>query len=84
MLVNNEDMVVLEKAIVLEKQITSGQERTDYILTGDISSLSKATRGRRSDYVLVSLYFIDPVTNEIVWEYGYEVKRVTSRSVLYR
>lgn len=84
MLVNNEDMAVLEKVINLEEQIKSGQERANYILTGDISSLSKAGGGQRSDYVLVSLYFIDPVSNEMLWEYGYEVKRVTSRSVLYR
>ena len=84
MLVNNEDMAVLEKVVNLEEQIKSGQERANYILTGDIGSLSKAGVGQRSDYVLVSLYLIDPVSNEILWEYGYEVKRVTTRSVLYR
>ena len=84
MLVNNEDMAVLEKVVNLEEQIKSGQERADYIITGDISSLSKAGVGLRSDYVLVSFYLIDPVSNEMLWEYGYEVKRVTSRSVLYR
>lgn len=84
MLVNNEDMAVLEKVVNLEEQIKSGQEHANYILTGDISSLSKAGAGLRSDYVLVSFYLIDPVSNEMLWEYGYEVKRVTSRSVLYR
>jgi len=84
MLVNNEDMAVLEKVVNLEEQIKSGQERANYILTGDIASLSRARAGQRSDYVLVSLYLIDPVSNEMLWEYGYEVKRVTSRSVLYR
>ena len=84
MLVNNEGMVVLEKVVNLEEQIKSGQERANYILTGDISSLSKASVGQRSDYVLISFYLIDPVSNEMLWEYGYEVKRVTSRSVLYR
>lgn len=84
MLINNEDIAVLEKVVNLETRITSGQENADYILTGDISSLSKALKGSRSDYVLVSLYLIDPVSNELLWEYGYEVKRVTSRSVLYR
>jgi PBP1b-binding outer membrane lipoprotein LpoB len=84
MLVNNEDMVVLEKVVNLEEQIKSGEERANYILTGDISSLSKASVGQRSDYVLISFYLIDPISNEMLWEYGYEVKRVTSRSVLYR
>lgn len=84
MLVNNENMAVLEKVVNLEEQIKSGQEVANYILTGDISSLSKAGAGQRSDYVLVSLYLIEPESNEILYEYGYEVKRVTSRSVLYR
>ncbi|MBN2315655.1 MAG: hypothetical protein JXM79_17135, partial [Sedimentisphaerales bacterium] len=84
MIVNNENMAVLERVVSLEEQITSGQERANYILTGDISSLSKAGAGQRSDYVLVSLYLIEPTSNEIICEYGYEVKRVTSRSVLYR
>lgn len=84
MLVDRESMAVLEKTVVLEDKISSGQERASFILTGDISSLSKASVGERSDYVLVGLYLIDPVSNEMLWEYGYEVKRVTSRSVLYR
>jgi hypothetical protein len=84
MLVNDENMAVLEKVITLEEQIKSGQETADYILTGDISSLSKAGSGQRSDYVLIGIYLIDPISNEMLWEYGYEVKRVTSRSVLYR
>lgn len=84
MLVNQEDMAVLEKRINLEEQIKSGLEHADFILTGEINALSKASRGQRSDYVLVSFYLIDPVSNEMLWEYGYEVKRVTSRSVLYR
>ena len=84
MLVNQEDMAVLEKRINLEERIKSGLEHADFILTGEINALSKANRGQRSDYVLVSFYLIDPVSNEMLWEYGYEVKRVTSRSVLYR
>jgi len=84
MLVDKENMAVLEKVVSLEEQIKSGQERANYILTGDVSSLSKAGAGQRSDYVLVSLYLIEPTSNEIICEYGYEVKRVTSRSVLYR
>lgn len=84
MLVSPNGMAVLEKTVILEDKIKSGQERASYILTGDISSLSKATEGQRSDYVLIGFYLIDPVSNEMLWEYGYEVKRVTSRSVLYR
>jgi hypothetical protein len=84
MLVDNDDMAVLEKTVDLQEQIRTGQENANYILTGDIGSLSKAGAGQRSDYVLVTFELIDPESNEIVWEYGYEIKRVTTRSVLYR
>ncbi len=84
MLINNEKLAVLEKVVTLEEQIKTGQERANYILTGEISSLSKGGDGLRSDYVLISFNLIEPVSNAILWEYGYEVKRVTSRSVLYR
>ena len=84
MLVNHEQFAVLEKTVNLEERISTGSERANFILTGDISALSKASDGARSDYVLIGLYLIDPVTNDMLWEYGYEVKRVTSRSVLYR
>ncbi len=84
MLVNQDQFAVLEKMVNLEEKISSGQERANFILTGDITSLTKASDGARSDYVLITLYLIDPVTNDMLWEYGYEVKRVTSRSVLYR
>jgi hypothetical protein len=84
MLLDKEGMAVLEKGIKLEEQIKSGQEKADYILTGEIGALSKGGEGRRSDYVLITLNLIDPVSNEIMWEYGYEVKRVTTRSVLYQ
>jgi hypothetical protein len=84
MLVNNEGMAVLEKVIKLEEQIKSGQEKANYILTGEIGSLSKGGEGRRSDYVLITFNLIDPVSNQTIWEYGYEVKRVTTRSVLYQ
>lgn len=84
MLVDKDEMAVFEKTVNLEEQIKSGQETADYILTGDITALSKAVAGERSDYVLVTIYLIHPASNEMLWEYGYEVKRVTSRSVLYR
>jgi len=84
MLVDAESIAVLEKTITIEEQIKSGQENAGYILTGEIGALSKAGQGQRSDYVLVSIYLVDPISNEIIWEYGYEVKRETKRSVLYR
>ena len=84
MLVNQNNLAVYEKTVDLEKKIKSGKERAKYILTGEISSMSKATSGQRSDYVIVELFIIDPETNDIVLDYGYETKKETTKSVLYR
>jgi len=84
MLINQDDIAVVEKTVDLDKQIKSGQETAKYVLSGEIKSLSKGGGGERSDYILVSFILIDPGTNEILWEYGYEVKKRTTRSVLYK
>ena len=77
--------VAFEKLIPVEKKIKSGLGNADYLLTGELSALSKAAEGGlHSDYVIMSFQLVDPQTNELVWEDAYETKRATSRSVLYR
>ena len=77
--------VVFERLIEVDTRITSGVERADYILTSELSALSKASqRGERSDYILMTFQLVDPISNEILWEKGYETKRKTSTSVIYR
>lgn len=79
------DTVAAEKMIRLEKKITSGVGSADYILTGEMSALSKATQGAgRSDYVIVSFQMVEPSTNEVVWEDAYESKRASSVGTVYR
>ncbi len=84
MLVNNDDLSVFEKAIDLEKKIDSGKGKANYILTGEISSITKSSSGVTSDYIVVEFVVIDPETNDIILDYGYETKKQTSKSVLYR
>ena len=49
------------------------------------NAVSKASLGgNRSDYVLMSFQLVDPTSNEIVWEDGYETKRKTESSIIYR
>ena len=84
MLADNEDIVVFEKSVDIEKEMKSGKDRASYILTGNISSLSKANSDSRSDYVLVDLFIIDPETNDMIMDYGYESKKESTRSVIYR
>lgn len=76
---------LVEKLIKVERKMKSGLGRADYLLTGEISSLSKATSGGvRSDYIIMSFQLVDPVTNEVLWEDAYETKKKSSSSVLYR
>lgn len=79
------ETVVCEKMVSLEKKIWSGIGRADYLLTGQISALSKATAGAtRSDYVIVSYQMVDPSTNEVLWEDAYESKRASRVGTVYR
>lgn len=79
------ETVIGEKMVSLEKKVRSGIGRADYILTGDISALSKASQGAaRSDYVIVSYQMVDPSTNEVLWEDAYESKRASRVGTVYR
>ena len=77
--------VPFEKLLKVESKMQSGVGRSDFLLTGELSALSKASLGgNRSDYVLMSFQLVDPASNEIVWEDGYETKRKTESSIIYR
>jgi penicillin-binding protein activator len=56
----------------------------DFFLTGELNALSKASEGSRSDYILMSFQLIDAETSDIIWEDGYEVKRVGTAGVAYQ
>jgi PBP1b-binding outer membrane lipoprotein LpoB len=77
--------VPFEKLMKVETKIASGVARADFILTGELSALSKAAQGGdRSDYILMSFQLVDPVSNEMVWEDAYETKKKTNVSVIYK
>lgn len=81
---NTSKTVVSEKLFTLERKIEEGLGQANFVLAGELSALSKASSGDRSDYVLVTFQLIDPETNEMIWERGYETKRVTNTSVVYK
>lgn len=56
----------------------------DYILTGDISAISKAGGGRISDYLLLGFQLIDAETSAIIWEDAYEIKKVGELGIIYQ
>ena len=79
------ETVICEKMVSLEKKIQSGLGNADFILTGEISALSKATQGAtRTDYIIVSFQMVDPSTNEMLWEDAYESKRASRVGAVYR
>jgi len=77
--------ILCEKTVLLERKMASGTGAADYILTGEISALSKASQGAsRSDYVIVSFQLVDPQSNELLWEDAYESKRASQVGTVYR
>ena len=77
--------VLCEKMVSLETRMSSGIGTADFILTGEISALSKASQGaRRSDYVIVSFQLVNPQSNEVLWEDAYESKRASTVGTVYR
>jgi PBP1b-binding outer membrane lipoprotein LpoB len=77
-------VIPVEKLAKIERKMKSGLASSDYILTGEISALTKAAGGDRSDYIIISFQLVSPQTNELIWEDAYETKKVTNRSVLYK
>ncbi len=76
--------VLWEKMITIEKKITSGVEKAKYMLTGEISGLSKRADGKQTDYLLITLQLVDPDSNEVLWEDGYEVKKEAEAGTVYQ
>ena len=82
------DDILKERKAKREELVTASKETDlyglDFYLTGEIVGLSKATRGHRSDYIIMSFQLIDAETSDIVWEDAYEVKRVGLAGVAYQ
>jgi len=80
--------IIKEREAKREGLFTSSKEAdmlgVDFYLTGEISGLSKAIKGHRSDYFLLSFQLIDTETSDIIWEDAYEVKKVGITGVAYQ
>jgi hypothetical protein len=46
--------------------------------------LSTQRGGSAADYLLITVTLVEPVSNEVIWEDAYEVKRVTQTGTVYR
>ena len=76
--------VPVEKLVRVSRKVISSYATTDLILSGELSGLSKAAAGDRSDYLLISFQLVDPITNEILWEDAYETKKKSNVGVIYK
>lgn len=85
MLVDPESKVsVFEKMIDVEKKVTQGLASANYVLSGEITGLSKRDQGKQTDYVLITVQLVDPDTNELIWENGEEVKKQSRSGIVYQ
>jgi len=75
--------VVLEKMFDIERKAKMGYAKTDYILSGEVSSVSKRADGKEVSYLLVSVQLLDPASNEFVWEDVFELKKKSEMGVVY-
>ena len=80
--------IMKEREAKREGLFTSSKEvsllGTDFYLTGELTGLSKANRGHRSDYILMLFQLIDTETSDIIWEDAYEIKRLGVTGVAYQ
>lgn len=77
-------IIVYEKMITIEEKMTEGLDKSDYLLSGEITGLSKRRQGVETDYLLVTLQLVDPVSNELLWEDGYEVMKQSKSGIVYQ
>ena len=75
--------VALEKMFDIERKAKMGYAKTDYILSGEVSSVSKRADGKEVSYLLVSVQVLDPASNEFVWEDVFELKKKSEMGVVY-
>ena len=77
-----------EKELKNRGQVTSTSEKTplgvDFFLTGELTGLSTATSGGRSDYVLYTFRLIDAENSAEVWEDMAEIKKQGLEDAAYR
>lgn len=56
----------------------------DYLLKGEMRSLSKASKEGASDYIVYSFQLVDSESGEILWVGDYETKKMSDTGVIYQ
>jgi penicillin-binding protein activator len=85
---DNEQEVLKERAKKRSGHYEQGTQGhlagADYLLKGEMRSLSKSSREGVSDYIVYSFQLIDAETSTILWMDDYETKKVGSVGVVYQ
>lgn len=72
-----------EKMFDIERKTKMGYAKANYILSGEVSSVSKRANGKEISYLIVSVQLLDPESNEFVWEDIFEIKKKSEMGVVY-
>jgi hypothetical protein len=56
----------------------------DYVLTGKIAGISRASNEKRSEYILYTFQLINTKNGELVWEDKYETEREGVEKYIYQ
>lgn len=86
---DSEDEVIAERSKKRAGFYDHGKQASamagaDYLLKGEMRSLSKASREGVSDYLVYSFSLIDAETGAILWMGDYETKKQGSVGVIYQ
>lgn len=76
--------VAFEKRFTVSRKLTEGLGAANYVLAGELTGLSKRVKGVNTDYLIITVQLIDPLSNEMLWEGGYEVKKMSSSGIVYQ
>lgn len=85
MLVRPSDKVaVFEKAFVIDAKTEDFLNTVNYVMSGEMRSLSTRVEGNSSDYILVTIQLNDPGTGQIVYEGAQQMTVQYTTPLVYR
>ena len=65
-----------------KKTSVKAMTNSDYIITGTVRSIKKATKDVQDVYYNISLELVDPQSGEILWADEKEIRKVTTKPTL--
>lgn len=75
---------VYEKMLMIDNKMTDNSGAANYIISGEISSLSKRVNGKMLDYILITVQLSDVDSNMVIFQGTYEVKYASQLGTVYQ